>query len=258
MAGKILQEQISANARRYSDSYVPVFKVDCREKPYHCGTLFLISHAEREILITARHVLDRDEENPCDQQDQIYAFSKGRVVQIEKFQTALLPLPSGGYLDLCLMSPEGLNPRDFVEMPIPSNCIRRTQLHRDVYVAACGFPSTKNARRGRELTRRPYGYFGRVATDEVVRAEGYDPRFHFGIEIDLKRVYREGLNQMRAVDPDGISGGPVFAVHDFSQASDVKDVQLAGVVIARGERKKLLVCVRAEFILHEINALGWG
>ncbi len=250
-----IQAGITANANRYKMSYVPVFKIDVRDKPYHCGTMFSVSHMGNSFLVTAAHVLERDQKNPRDLDSQIYGFTDGRIVQIGKFLTANLTLPSRENLDLRIMSPIGLASSDFVAEPIPASNIWCGNMLRDFYVVACGFPKTKNRRKGRELTMRPYGYFGKIANEKLVSAEGYDPMFHFGIEIDLKRVYREGLNQIKAVEPDGISGGPVFVVHDFSRANVSIEPRLVGVVIARAKNSKMLICVRGEFLIHVIDVI---
>jgi len=241
------QSVISENANKFRGSYVPVYKGDCENRPYHAGTLVGIDLGHRVVLVTARHVLDKDQSNPCDEQNQIYAVIDGQMVQLNRLETALLPLPDGEVLDVLVFVPGSADPQEVVREPVPAYALRREALTKNHYLVACGFPRTKNRRKGKELSVRPYGYFGLLAPESTTRAAGYDPSFHFSIEIDLKRTYRDGLRKVKAAEPQGISGGPVFLVYDFGSVLPAA-CEFAGIVIARAPNKKSLVCVRADLV----------
>lgn len=240
-------EAASRNVKKYAKSYAAVFKVSCKNRPYHAGTITGIDLGHQVVLVTAAHVLEKDRSNPCDEDNVIYAAIDGKVDQLNKLQAGALPLPNGGLLDALVFVPESHRPEQVIDESIPLHDVVRAPLKADYYFCACGFPQTKNRRKGRELSRRPYGYFGKLAPNQVVASEGYDPQFHFAIEINLKKVYGKGLKGVKAPNPSGISGGPVFLVHDFS--GDVAiEPKLAGIVIARSNNSKSLICIRADVV----------
>jgi hypothetical protein len=241
---------MSERVKVHRESYFPVFKIDCRNRPYHAGTMIALDFSGKGILVTAAHVLEKDDRNACDSENQIFVFDDGELRQIQKFQTAKLPLPKKGeFLDLSVVIPTEFRVNDVVPSTISLNLLRRSQVHQGLYLAACGFPATKNKRNGRELTNRPYGYFGMVSDDKATERAGYDSRFYFSIKFDLKRSHRPGMKKIKAPSPYGISGGPVFFAHDFS-GMESPTSELAGIAVAKDKENKHIVCVRAEFVEH--------
>lgn len=248
-----LASSISARANAFKFGYVATFKVDCDGRPYHAGTITAVAFPNVTVLVTAAHVLERDMRNKCDEENQIFVFMKDGLRQVQRFHTSKLPLPNGELLDLTIFVPEGMNIAEIAQVPIPATIIRRLPLHEQLYLGACGFPESKNRRKGRDLSSRPYGYFGKIGKEAAVIRAGYDPRFYFSIKIDLKRVYRGNLKEVIAPAPEGISGGPVFTVFDFND-STFDRTELAGIVVARDKQKKHLICVKGEFIEHIVSA----
>jgi hypothetical protein len=247
MATLSIAEAVSRNIKKYAKSYAAAFKVDCERRPYHAGTITGIDLGHQVVLVTARHVLERDQNNPCDEDNMIYAAADGKVDQLNRLQTAALTLPNGKPLDALVFVPETHRPEQIIDEAVPLHDVVRAPIRTDYYFGACGFPHTKNRRKGKELSRRPYGYFGKLASDQIAVSEGYDPQFHFSIEINLKKVYGRGLKEVKAANPEGISGGPVFLVHDFSSSVSMGP-KLAGIVIARSSNSKALICIRADVV----------
>ena len=254
MKRKSVTEIASENARKFSKSYVAAFKVDPQGRPYHAGTITGIDLGHQMILVSARHVFEKDQGNESDEDDVIYVFHHGKLVLLDRSIAGALPLPDGSLLDLYVFVPESFDPAGIVPEPIPLSAVSFDGLKETQYLAACGFPQSRNKIRGKELTNRPYGYFGKVASAQATAANGYDPVFHFGIEINLKKTYRGGLKMGIAANPQGISGGPVFLVHDF-EADKVIDCKLSGIVIARSWNSKSLICIHSSIIVEMALAL---
>ena len=246
---RLLSETISINAAKYSKSYVACFKADCDGRPYHAGTITGIDLGHQVALVTARHVLEKDRGNPCDEDNVLYAFVDGKIDQLNRFRTAILPLPNGEPLDISVFIPESHDPGQIFKDPIPMSAMIGEGLRSTHYVAACGFPETKNRRKGKEMSNRPYGYFGMAGPLTTRHSRDYDPNFHFSAKINLKKTYRDGLKEVIAPCPQGISGGPVFVVHDFHQNASTECL-FAGIVIARDKESKHLICVHAGAILE--------
>ncbi|MBB5943876.1 hypothetical protein [Xanthomonas sp. 3307] len=254
MQTRKLSEQISINAAKFSRSYVACYKADCDGRPYHAGTLTGIDLGHQIVLVTAKHVLEKDNANPCDEDNVLYAFVGGKIDQLNRLQTAILPLPNGKLLDISVFVPETHDPGQIVSAPIPLSAVMASPTTSTHYLAACGFPETKNRRKGKELSSRPYGYFGKAKNIAARHHCDYDPSFHFAIEINLKKTYRGNLKEVIAPCPQGISGGPVFVTHDFAPNTQI-DCMLAGIVIARDPESKHLIGVHAGVIVdiaHEL------
>lgn len=193
------------------------------------------------------HVLDKDQANESDEDNVIYAFSNGQLTQLDRIRTGVLPLPDGNPLDLYVFVPDSIDPKSIVPEPIPLAAISTSDPKESYYLAACGFPNTRNRIKGKELSNRPYGYFGKTAPDHATTSNGYDPRFHFSIDINLKKSFRGELKEIIAPNPQGISGGPVFLVHDFEKNHAI-DCMFSGIVIARGKNSKSLICIRPSVV----------
>lgn len=235
------QQEMSQRATVFKGCYAPAFKGDCEDRPYHAGTIMSVAFPDRNVFVTARHVLDRDWNNPCDDENQIHVFSSGTIKQIQRFT-----YPKGE-LDLTVIHTQDVDARDVFAEPLDHRHLLNRPLTTDMYVAACGFPRTKNYRKGKQLTCRPYGYFGRVLSDATTKRAGYDPTSHFSLRFNRKRSVNEDGRGGYAPDPDGISGGPAFLVDDLATDAPTQPA-LAGIVIARDPKLKLLICIRAECI----------
>lgn len=249
---RTLSQVTAERADTFKQSYIPNLKIDCDGRPYHAGTLASIVVNGTQLLVTARHVLDRDIRNECDvDENQLVSINKSGFVKINPFEMISLDRASHPRhtkkLDLVFLKPNELDLATLVVNPIPQARFRNKPLHRKLYMAACGFPESKNGEWAKKVTARPYAYYGLVADNSMVARAGYDPMDHFAIEIDLKRVFRGEEKRVRAPSPEGISGGPVFVVHDFMDPGQ-RHPEFAGIVIARDRMKKHLICVRAEVV----------
>lgn len=242
-----LDDVLAERINPLSKTVFPNLKIDCGNRPYHAGTLTVVDMAGVKVLVTARHVLDIDQANECDfEENQLRALGSQGPVQLHPFEMNTIT-PEGvcvSPLDIAVLRPEWLDTENLGVVAISDSSIYREALHGKLYMAACGFPATKNNSWAKRVTQRPYSYFGLVAGEDAVRRAGFDPRYHFAIKIDLKRVFRGSEKRVRAPDPSGISGGPVFIAHDFDRPGSWEG-GFAGIVVARDELKKHLICVRA-------------
>lgn len=237
-------DQIEFRANLFKGSFVPAFKADCEGRPYHAGTMTGMNFPGGQAFLTAAHVLDRDENNPCDDKYQIYVHDGSELTQIIRFDFRSI---ENRKLDLAFFNTQDVLVSKVFAKPIDLNRFHRGPVTNAMYLVACGYPGSKNRRKGKSLSNRPYGYFGKVSNDKATRRAGYDPAYYFSIEIDLKRVHRNGQKRVKAPNPSGISGGPVFLVHDFSSIRLIEPA-FAGIVVAKDKISKNLICVRAEFI----------
>lgn len=245
---RTLDDVVSERIRSVQNTFFPNLRIDCKDRPYHAGTITVMDIQGTRLMVTARHVLDRDQGNECDiGENQLRAAGIDGPVELHPFQLSILTTSDGKTLDLAILKANALDVKALAVEPISVSLVHQGELHDRLYLAACGFPSSKNSEWNWKVTCRPYSYHGLVASDSAVEKAGYDPRYYFAIEIDLKRVYRGKEKMVRAPDPSGISGGPVFVVHDFKDQTTHLPA-FAGIVVARDSEKKHLICVRASFV----------
>lgn len=247
---KEIVASISTSPNLFRGYFVPVFKVQCDGTPYHAGTSFGIEHGGVRYMVTAAHVFEKDENNPCDSKDELFVAVNGALTQIRQFDrttvhTATQPQRTPIPLDLVMIFP-----RDFDLSAVFSHFFRsehwhRSRLHNRLYVAACGFPATKNRvdKSGRKLSMRSYGYFGRVSQVGKCRKAGFNERTHFCFDILLKKTFTSAQREVKAPKPHGISGGPVLVVHDFTQPKRIMKPRLRGVVIESVPKQQCIVCI---------------
>jgi hypothetical protein len=255
-----MSEAISKAPDQYRNYYVPVFKQRCDGTPYHVGTAFGFEHQGRRLLLTALHVLDRDANNACDTQDELYLVVAGVLQGIGKFTKSTVKDPGMPHrlLDLAIIEPLDYNLSAVFRYFFTAQHFYRARPHPHLYAAACGFPSKVNriSWRNRPLKNRPVGYFGKISPAWKLRLAGFSSLTHFGIDIDLRKTFTRTQREVKAPKPHGISGGPVFVVFDFHRPSRRPTPLLRGLVIESAAPRKCLICVDLQPILSTIYGTG--
>jgi hypothetical protein len=242
-----LSDAISKSPNQFRNYYVPVFKQRCDGTPYHAGTAFGFEHDGKRRLLTALHVLDKDEDNPCDKQDEIYLCVSGVLQGIGRFNKQVLYEPGvrSPALDVALIEPLDFSLSQVFSRFFTVRDFYFPRLHEQLYVAACGFPtgSNRTSWRDQPLKNRPYGYFGKVSPRGKMRRAGFSARCHFGIEILVKKTFTSRLREVKAPKAHGISGGPVLVVHDFRKPRWRPRPLLRGLVIETAPAQRCFICI---------------
>ena len=83
---KNISASISSSPNQYHGYMVPIFKILCDGTPYHAGTAFGIKHKGTRYMVTAAHVLEKDEGNTCDSTDEIFVPVNGSLMQVKHFE----------------------------------------------------------------------------------------------------------------------------------------------------------------------------
>jgi hypothetical protein len=242
-----ISDAISKSPDRFRNYYVPLFKQRCDGTPYHAGTAFGFEHNGRRRLLTALHVLEKDEENSCDKQDEIYLCVNNVLQGIGRFHKEVVygPTLPNRALDVVIIEPLDFSLSQVFAHFFTVRDLYLRRLNQDLYAAACGFPSGKNRMswRNKPLRNRPYGYFGRVSPSWKVRRAGFSTHSHFGIDIFLKKTFTCTLREVSAPKPHGISGGPVLVVHDFQKPRWRPRPLLRGLVIESAQSQRCIICI---------------
>lgn len=243
----------------YKGYFVPLFKVNCRGEPYHAGTGFGLQFCGTKYLITARHVLDKDQDNECDAVNQIFCISNGALKQIDRFNT--IEVVTSDFrkgqrekVDIVVMEPLSFSLDTVFEGFFTKNDIDLSILSTDKYVAACGFPSSKNKLRSNTnvLTQILYGYCGKSSSEEKCEKAGFESPVYSCFDILLKKIFTATKKEIKAPKPHGISGGPVLVTYDFSAPETLLKPMLCGVVIENVPHLQCIAYARIELVLEAI------
>lgn len=252
---KDIASRISEAPKCFAGWFVPVYKTKADDTPYHYGTAFGIEINGDLYLVTAAHVLAMDPNNPSDEPGVGLVFSQGNLANLTPYEQTIFRLPEdNSTIDVLAIQPKNVDLRKVFAGFFKKEHIFPSKLTSKHYLAACGFPETKNRRASKALTlaQRPYSYFGPVSADSKRCKLGFNES-HFCIDFDVKWTYRNGFGGYKAPAPNGISGGPVFVVHDFATPSQVSEPYLVGIGIETRKNMKCFVCVD---IRHLVSALA--
>lgn len=246
---KQIKEHIEKGPSMSKGRVQPLLKLDCSRKPYFAGTCFNLVLKGQEYLITASHVLERDENNPCDSENEIFCFARGELRQMCRFTKRKININLQDEeiaLDLAVLDSCSIPLTDIFESGFDETAIFAGSLDPASYLTAIGFPGTKNKNKhnSNELTNRPYSYLGRSSCSEKLEKLGFDPRVYFGIEINIKKAYSHAGKKVRVAKPHGISGGPVLRVYDFKNPTQLFEPQLVGIVVQMPKNSQCLVGIK--------------
>jgi hypothetical protein len=247
-----IQNHIDICCNRYLSAVVPLFKIHPNNDPYHSGTAFGLDINSHKFIVTAKHVLARDEQNESDSDNQIFLAVNGVLRQMEKFNPISIALPGEPPLDVLLIEPAEFSVEDVFTLCLNEGDAFCENLPNEAYLSAIGFPSSKNKKRWEadSVTQAPYGYFGKASEREKLKKEKSFSEASIGLEIQLKKVFRDGLKGVKAPDPSGISGGPIFYVHDFSNPLEKINPRLYGLVTNKSPDGKRIMGVHIRHIIR--------
>jgi|GEM_PF-3277792 len=258
-----LLDHLNTCCNIYKGYFSPLFKADCKGEPYHAGTAFGLQYHGAYYLVTARHVLDKDQENECDEVNQIFCISNNKLRQINRFTTIELFKPElrGGKrekVDVVVVEPIDFSLNTVFDGFFTENDFDLSDENQDKYVAACGFPSTKNKLRWNStvLTQIPYAYCGKVSGEEKCNKAGFERQFYNCFDILLKKIFTATAKEIKAPKPHGISGGPVLCTHDFSVHGELRRPMLCGIVIENVPHLQCIAYVKIGLILEAIEKNG--
>jgi hypothetical protein len=257
---RMVMKHLAECCSDYYKYMTPVFKADSRGVPYHAGTCFGLEVRGRHFLLTASHVLDKDERNPEDSENQIFVAVNGTIQNSLKFRRWNLHIREdndieGETVDLVVLEPIDLDAGAIVGDFFPRASIFRPPLTERYYVAALGFPETANEIQWgtNTVSNVPMSFCGFVSPTKKCLGLGFPEQSHFCFEFNFKKGYRAEGSRVNPTNPEGISGGPVLVIHDFDSPHEKQVPQLCGVTIEKRKKEKSIVCVRIDQVIRELE-----
>lgn len=231
MTQESLEVASSVSISKYAGAIKPLFKIDCNDVPYHFGTCFGVCIGKSEYLITAKHVLSKDDENSCDSDGEIHAFSNNSLHPIASDDCITISNEQGVELDVYIIECNNDVLRNVFDSYIPESALFAGVVNKNDYWSAVGYPVTKNKRiwKTDELTQKPYAYNGYPIHWNQIDSIKYGHQA-IGLSINLKKIYTSKQTEIKAPSPNRISGGPIFLVNNIKNLSETFEAKLIGLV----------------------------
>jgi len=231
---------------------VPLFREE-NGRPEHFGTGFFIRAKQAAFLVSAAHVLERGRELFYYVEPNITAQLSGEVrlskwvgdrerdpvdIGVLKLDRSIPPYPGVDKfaLDASYLHP-GLTPRA------------------DKMYTIIGFPATKSRTNpaARQVTSTAYSFRVRSIPDQDYAALGCSPEAHVVLSVDLRDGVDSTGHQRNFPKPQGMSGSPIFVLHDEAGRSNTRSFPIVGVGTKYRRNQNALVGTDVDIVRAMIN-----
>jgi hypothetical protein len=244
-----------SNIEAMSKHLLPLYKFDDRDRPQLNGTGVLVEHEGNQYLITATHVLKQNPDYVDDQDGEIYCFMEGKLTLVPPETWRVLASQDGERdlidVSFVLLGKVLMNNFDKAECYQFNEAAFPEEKH--LIIAAMGCPATKSRLNSKGLPKSISTYFsyGLPLTAERLYEAGFDAEINFGFHFDIKKCRIGEALDVKAVRPNGISGGAIW-INDFSRINVDKPPILAGIITDYDPAQKILVGTRMTHLTRKM------
>ena len=229
------------------------------ERPWLCGTGFVVRAPSGYFLVTAAHVLDGAKENGVFfySRPNIVRFVRGRSLRSsdssrrpeDPFDIGVVWLSDG------VMPPYAEVNKLAVDTSWlkPCDLPRRGKNHLII-----GFPQSKAtiSNASREVTVTSCAYRSDSLDDAEYSQFGLDPKTHIAIRLDLKVGYDPDGKHRNLPRPQGMSGAPMIVLFDEDGIGEPSYFPIVAVGIEFRETEKLLIGTDISIAMAMIDSLS--
>jgi hypothetical protein len=222
---------------------VPLY-VDADGTPCHIGTGFFLALPGGCLLVSAAHVLDEGRDRG------MYFYSSPNTKRLV-FGRLTMSRHDGprtnDMVDLGAVLLEGpaLPPYPGIEKhPLPLSCIEAgLRPSSSARYGLVGFPASRTRVRHApaEVRVEGHAYHAESAPSATYHDVGLSTESHICLMFDRKKSYGLDGKGRSFPMPHGISGSPIFLLHDLEEMQPSGKFLLAGVVTAWDPKRKLLI-----------------
>ncbi len=251
---KVLRSWLDFSCKIHAHAIKPIFKLKDNDDPYHAGTCFGVIVSGKKYLITANHVLLKNENYSKDKDDQIYMMVNSKLQQIKSFKKITLKTDDGN-MDFVAITLNNINIDTIFKKYICEKDLIDIKLDSNQYICAFGFPTSKNKIKWQQnvLTNKPYSYNGKVLSKDSLKKYGYNSNLYIGINIFLKKVFTKTQKEIKAPAPYGISGGPMIYTYNSSKPLNLFKPKVCGIVIEKTNDGKAIIGVNINNIIATLK-----
>lgn len=253
-----LTNSIGALANLLLPHVIPLFAVPRGKRPALVGTALLVERADAIFAISARHVFDQSLPP-----GKLYFYDKTKTLR-QLFGTMIRTTPLTGSPgpdthDVAAIRLPSDTPRVFLETlkyPAPIRALLPFQTNRaDHQYLVTGFPRSRSHAdpSSRQLRSQPQGFRVVSASEDSYARLGLTPERHIVMALDVEAMNFPDGTKGRIPDPHGMSGSPVWLLHDEGLPNDKQLTPVVGIAIEYHKAEKLLVATDVGVALDLIS-----
>lgn len=256
----VLARTITALANLLLPHVVPLFAVPRGKRPALVGTALLVESTDGLFVISAGHVLDQGLP-PA----RLYFYDKTRTLrQLSGTMIRTSPLPGShgpDTHDVAVIRLPPDTPRVFLEAlkyPAPIRALLPYRTNRaDHQYLVTGFPRSRSRAdpSGRQLKSQPQGFRVVSAGEDSYARLGLSPERHIVMPLNVEAMDFVDGTKGRIPDPHGMSGSPVWLLHDERLPNDEQFTPVVGIAIEYRKTEKLLIATDVGVALDLISLL---
>ncbi len=237
---------------------IPLYLL-ANDRPWLCGTGFIVKSLAGHFLVTAAHVLDDAKENglffysgqrkPRPIRGPLLRSSAKANRAHDPFDIAVVNLIDGA------MPPYG----DVEKHAVDISWLRAMHLPRaGKMFSIIGFPQSKSNVRPstREVKVTSSAYRDRSIDEDDYAKFGLNPRTHLALHLDRKVGFDPDGKHRNFPKPQGMSGAPIIELYDVNVSSAADIFPVVAVGIEYREKDHLLVGTDIAVALDMIHKLS--
>jgi hypothetical protein len=237
----------------------PLFYKNRAGIPIQCGCGFFVADRDSQYLVSAAHVFDE-----IGRGNQLF-YPIGNGLNRELSGRALLTPLNGkprasDRLDVGVLKLEGpaLPPYPATgKRSLPVAALMRNALPREnKQYMLVGFPETKSRANpvARELKSQPYSYTNVSAPSSIYAACAVNERTHIAVLFRRGRSVAQDGSMLSFPSPRGMSGSPLWLLHDQVGDNDLKQTPVVGVFIEYAKPHNSMIATDAATVFEMILA----
>jgi hypothetical protein len=241
--------------RRVQHAVCPIYGINDRGEPELLGSSILLKLPTRALLVTAAHVLDKNEHTT------LYFGGTERLVELAG-PSFRVPRPASGrlkdtldfgFIDISDVAPDQWSRYRFVtpgDIDVDDLPVAHT------LYAFVGYPETRNRPKlGRKFQLSTTAYVLVSSASTRYAALGLNQLTHFVGDFDRRKQFDSGKAVVAGPDPHGISGGGVWRMGGPSEfANGTNAEKLIGIGIEYRKSDRVLIGVRVGLVVSAILA----
>jgi hypothetical protein len=231
---------------------VPLYR-DENGRPEHFGTGFFVRQGQATFLVSAAHVLEHGRELFYYVKPNVVAQLSGDV-RLSKWSGDRENDPVDiGVLKLDRSAPPY---PDVDKFALDASYLNARLVPReDKVYTIIGFPETKSRTdpRARQITSTSYSLRVRSIPDRQYAELDCSPEAHIVLSVDLRDGVDSTGQQRNFPKPQGMSGGPIFMLHDQAGRSNTRSFPIVGVGTKYRRTRNALIGTDVDIVRAMIN-----
>jgi hypothetical protein len=238
---------------------VPLFANGSNGKPQLIGSSVLVSSEDCFYLISAAHVFDEIKAG-----HELFFYITPKTIRKLSGSLRLTKLPpcdnrKYDHLDIGVLKLEGLALPPYPQVnkfPVPLSALMANALPREEkQYLLVGFPASKSRPNpvARDLVSEPYSFRNISAPLSKYAELKVESTDHIVLSFDVSQTVMPNSEVRKFPDPKGMSGSPVWLLHDQNGSNNVYQTPIVGIAVEHRKQQRAIIATDINIALQLIN-----